>query len=96
VGQFRPCPIRTALWRARLPEVVAPIWFEEPARHPGWDDWASGDDAAAGSTVEPGVGGDGIDDTEHDIDDGDGPDGREDVGRVIRRGHLTLVSGLAG
>jgi hypothetical protein len=38
VGQFRPCPVRTALWRARLPDVVAPIWFEEPPRHPQWDD----------------------------------------------------------
>ena len=32
VGQFRPCPVRTALWRARLPDVVTPIWFEEPPR----------------------------------------------------------------
>jgi hypothetical protein len=37
VGQFRPCPVRTALWRARLPDVVTPIWFEEPPRDARWD-----------------------------------------------------------
>lgn len=84
VGQFRPCPVRTALWRARLPEVVAPIWFEEPPRHPRWDDWAAGDGERPGSTEAPGDG---------DTDPrGDG-DGARDPDRVIRRGHLTLVAG---
>jgi len=59
VGQFRPCPVRTALWRARLPDVVAPIWFEEPPRHPQWDEWAEGEDGA-----------DDTDDTDDTHDDG--------------------------
>jgi hypothetical protein len=45
VGQFRPCPVRTALWRARLPDVVAPMWFEE-AGH-------AGDAQTHGTTDEP-------------------------------------------
>lgn len=34
-GRFTPCEIRTALWRAGLPQAVAPVWYEEPspARH---------------------------------------------------------------
>ena len=28
-------PVRTALWQARLPDVVAPIWFEAPPRTRG-------------------------------------------------------------
>jgi hypothetical protein len=87
VGQFRPCPVRTALWRARLPEVVAPIWFEEPPRQPRWDEWtAASADADPGAATGPSVPGD-------DEDPGDDP---VDEPRVIRRGHLTLVSGLAG
>jgi hypothetical protein len=30
VGQFRQCPLRAALWRAGLPEVVEPVRYEEP------------------------------------------------------------------
>jgi hypothetical protein len=60
VGQFRPCPVRTALWRARLPDVVAPIWFEEPPRHPRWDgqvgvDGTDGLDATADAVSEGGT-----------------------------------------
>jgi hypothetical protein len=29
VGQFRPCDIRTAVWRAGLPEVVEPLWHRD-------------------------------------------------------------------
>jgi hypothetical protein len=29
IGQFRPCDIRSAVWRAGLPEVVEPMWYEE-------------------------------------------------------------------
>jgi hypothetical protein len=35
-GQFRECPVRPALWRARLPDVVEPVWYEHP--DPGWAD----------------------------------------------------------
>ena len=88
VGQFRPCPVRTALWRARLPDVVAPIWFEEPPRQPQWDEWAAGEVADADAAS------DGADDgTRGDADDGEAAD-VDDVGpRVIRRGHLTLIAG---
>jgi hypothetical protein len=92
VGQFRPCPVRTALWRARLPDVVAPIWFEEPPRHPRWDEWAAGDGdgvPAGAPGVDDAEGADAADGAEGDAAADDGP-------RVIRRGHLTLVSGLAG
>jgi hypothetical protein len=82
VGRFSPCPVRTALWRARLPEVVEPMWHEEPKRAP-WDDaWhpdaeADADPAAA-------------------FDDGAGEPGvpaEVPPARVVRRGHLTLVAG---
>lgn len=88
VGQFRPCPVRTALWRARLPDVVAPIWFEEPPQRPQWHDWPAGD-----ASVPSGAGGHDLDD-EPDLRDDAESDG-DDVGdaRVIRRGHLTLVAG---
>jgi hypothetical protein len=37
LGRFSPCEISAALWRAGLPTVVEPIWYDEPpARHPGW------------------------------------------------------------
>jgi hypothetical protein len=87
VGQFRPCPVRTALWRARLPDVVAPIWFEEPPRHPQWDDLAAteaGDDAGPGGDIGP--------DGPREPDDTTGP-AAEGRTRVVRRGHLTLIAG---
>lgn len=31
LGRFTECDIRTAVWQARLPTAVAPMWFEEPA-----------------------------------------------------------------
>lgn len=37
-GRFTPCEIRAALWRARLPEVVEPIWYDDPGpRQHAWD-----------------------------------------------------------
>lgn len=78
VGQFRPCELRTALWRARLPDVVEPISYERPRRG-GWDAWApDGGTAADAVADEPGAPG-----VEPEVD---GP-------RVVRRGHLTLVAG---
>lgn len=44
-GRFTPCDIRTALWRARLPDVVEPIWYEEPMQRSRWDDVEPLDDA---------------------------------------------------
>jgi hypothetical protein len=32
LGQFRPCAIRRAIWMARLPEVVAPVWYGQVQR----------------------------------------------------------------
>lgn len=45
-GRFTPCDIRTAIWHARLPEVVEPIWYEEPPAIPVWL-------GAPASAVEP-------------------------------------------
>lgn len=90
VGQFRPCPVRTALWRARLPDVVAPIWFDEPPQRPQWHDWPAGD-----PSVPSGAAAHGLDDADLHVDDDAAIDDVDDVDevRVIRRGHLTLVAG---
>ena len=97
VGQFRPCPVRTALWRARLPDVVAPVWFEEPPAHPRWDEWPPDESAvpAGPRSHVPGddvVPADGADDIER-IEGTDHAGGIDDEPRVIRRGHLTLIAG---
>jgi hypothetical protein len=34
VGQFRPCDVRSAVWRAGLPEVVEPVAYGEEADEP--------------------------------------------------------------
>jgi hypothetical protein len=94
VGQFRPCELRSALWRARLPDVVAPVSYDLPSRRDRFDR----DDG-------PGDGGDVVDTEVGDIDiggniHGDAEDGGDavdgddiDESRVVRRGHLTLVAG---
>jgi len=78
VGQFRECPLRTALWRAGLPDVVDPIWYEAP-RSPAWD--GGGQDLHADDDGSP-----------HVSDAEAGDDGSE-APHVIRRGHLTLIAG---
>jgi hypothetical protein len=46
VGQFRPCDIRTAVWRAGLPEVVEAVRYLEPPVEPeAWSPSAAHDDA---------------------------------------------------
>ena len=94
VGQFRRCALRTALWRAGLPEVVEPVrWGRRPdgteaafALPPdagrataGGDD---GGDGAAGPGGDEGGG-------------GSGPGAVVAAPRVVRRRHLTLVAGCA-
>jgi hypothetical protein len=50
VGQFRRCPLRTALWRAGLPDVVEPVSYDEPSRRvDAGDGCDTGDPAGAGS-----------------------------------------------
>ena len=49
VGQFRPCDIRSAVWRAGLPEVVEPMWYREP---PVGDEGWPGDAASHRGDVE--------------------------------------------
>jgi hypothetical protein len=83
VGQFRECPLRAALWRAGLPDVVAPVWYEPP-RPSAWDG-ATGDGAGAA-----GVGAGGSSGGRGD-DGGRGDEVAEP--RVVRRGHLTLIAG---
>lgn len=46
VGQFRPCDVRSAVWRAGLPEVVEPVAYGEEANGPG--PWRPGTDRHAG------------------------------------------------
>jgi hypothetical protein len=78
VGQFRECPLRTALWRAGLPDVVDPIWYEPP-RSPAWDggeqDIHAEDEASAR------------------VPDTETGDDKDEAPHVIRRGHLTLIAG---
>jgi hypothetical protein len=86
-GQFRPCDIRTAVWRARLPDVVKPVWYEEPRRYCG----AAGD-AAVDAGADPH--GAGIGPERRDA--GDRVDLREVAGGVVplvSRRHLSLVRG---
>lgn len=96
VGQFRPCELRSALWRARLPDVVEPVTYG-PEVNRGWLG-APPDGADAGfddDAFEPH--GEGFDHIDDDVDDVDQVDLADDVGaderRVVRRGHLTLIAG---
>jgi hypothetical protein len=46
VGQFRPCDIRSSVWRAGLPEVVEPVRYLDPSVEPeAWAAGAAPDDA---------------------------------------------------
>ncbi len=100
-GQFRRCPVRTALWRARLPDVVQPVSYDPPRRGP-WDEVGTGDPlAAAPGGDDPALTGRGPSghlDVDDDLDDEMDDDGELDepatgTARVIRRGHLTLIAG---
>jgi hypothetical protein len=87
VGRFLPCDVRTALWRARLPEVVEPIFFRDEVPNVRPDDTWGGDagsDFDTGSEIDDDGIDDGIDDELVDASDG---------ARVVRRGHLTLIAG---
>jgi hypothetical protein len=86
VGQFRRCSLSTALWRARLPEVVEPVSYDRPVRR--WDG-APGTDPAFGPGPDLG---DGRHDAP-DLDDDDAGSSGAPGPRVITRGHLTLIAG---
>jgi hypothetical protein len=105
VGQFRPCELRSALWRARLPDVVEPVTYGRPMAG-GFGSGAGGFDDGGLAGLDVGDLGDddldlgqdhleetGDEDVENveNVDEVDaiGPDGR----RVVRRGHLTLIAG---
>lgn len=109
VGQFRPCELRSALWRARLPDVVEPVRYG-PEVNQGWlGAPAAGADAGVDDGFDPDGGGfdhiddgfepdrEGFDHIDDDVDDVDQVDLVDDVGaderRVVRRGHLTLIAG---
>ncbi|HEY3095226.1 MAG TPA: hypothetical protein VGK05_00150 [Acidimicrobiia bacterium] len=34
LGRFKEIEVRHAVWRARLPDFVEPIWYEEPSPRP--------------------------------------------------------------
>ncbi len=87
VGQFRPCELRSALWRARLPDVVEPVAYGAEARR-GW----LGAPGSGSHTGFDGTGFDedgGFDGTGFDddggfdpLDDVDGADPLDDVDRA--------------
>jgi hypothetical protein len=81
VGQFRECPLRTALWRAGLPDVVDPIWYEPP-RSPAGDGGEHDVHAEAEGQAR-----------KTDGPDGAAGAGEGEEPHVIRRGHLTLIAG---
>lgn len=97
VGQFRRCDVRSALWRAGLPEVVEPVSYRERAGAAGWappgadPEPARAAHPAGGGRAGPAGGGGGT--TTDDAGDDSFAAGR--AGRVVRRGHLTLVAGCA-
>jgi hypothetical protein len=31
LGRFKEIDVRSAIWRARLPDVVKPVWYDEPS-----------------------------------------------------------------
>jgi hypothetical protein len=88
LGQFRPCDIDTAIWRAGLPGVVEPVWYDEPPsqRDPLASDSSS--PLAAGKASDA----DDADDAGH----GAGTTELREVSggaRPVRRGHLTILPG---
>ena len=104
VGQFRPCELRSALWRARLPDVVEPVSYGHGHDH-GWSAGVPGadgeaDDAGMGlpemdelAAMDDLVGMDELGDVD-ETEDVDGVHGVDSgAGRVVRRGHLTLIAG---
>jgi hypothetical protein len=93
VGQFRPCEVRTALWRARLPDVVEPMTYDEP-RRAGWDESDPAAHVAHADTAPAAGWADGVGPVDDDLGEGlDDDDVGADDARVVRRGHLTLVAG---
>ncbi|MGK2950520.1 MAG: hypothetical protein ACSLFP_18250 [Acidimicrobiales bacterium] len=51
LGRFTECDIRTAIWQARLPTAVAPMWFDDPG--PAGVEWG-GRGGVDGVHDEPG------------------------------------------
>ena len=43
-GRFAEVELRRAVWAARLPDVVEPVWYEPPVRRDGWCDRCDGAD----------------------------------------------------
>jgi hypothetical protein len=105
-GRFEPCEIRSAVWQARLPDVVDPVWYDERPRR-GADAWRR-----AVETVAPADLGGASDASDSsgasdasDLDQvDDAPDVAElrevsggaagaPVGGAVRRGHLTVIVG---
>jgi hypothetical protein len=101
-GQFRQCPVRTALWRARLPDVVQSVSYDPPRQGP-WDEVDEGGPLAvapeSGDTALTGRGPSGRLDigdeaaAEPAADDAEVDEPAAGTARVIRRGHLTLIAG---
>jgi hypothetical protein len=88
-GRFTTCDVRTALWRARLPEVVAPIRYDERRRRgAAVDEWEGaaadeGGERAGAVGDDPTADGPAVDDVADPAidDDADGHvDGAETTG----------------
>jgi hypothetical protein len=78
VGQFRPCDIRSAVWRAGLPEVVEPVRYREPPAEAEAEAWQSG--TPRRHDVD-------------DIELREASGGAALAGGAVRRGHLTVIDG---
>jgi len=78
VGQFRPCDVNSAVWRAGLPEVVEPVAYGEEADHPG--PRRPGTDRDVGRQAG-------------DVELREASGGAAASGHVVRRGHLTVIRG---
>jgi hypothetical protein len=81
VGQFRPCDVRSAVWRAGLPDVVEPVRYREPVA-PEAEPWAPGAASHRGDVELRKASG-----------DAGASGGAGASGRVTRGGHLTVIDG---
>jgi hypothetical protein len=53
LGRFQEISVRHAVWRARLPDVVKPVWYDEPRGAPLGHADGTGSDADGADTREP-------------------------------------------
>lgn len=83
VGQFRPCELRSALWRARLPDVVEPVSYAPVGAGDRERADAVPEDAVLDDADATGLGvmdaAHHLGDTADDLDDFDDQDDRDEI-----------------